>query len=315
MSPSATVAIIARDEAVRIAAAIRSVTEQSRSVHVLVVDDHSSDDTTDVAAAGGAIVVTNQGRGIVDARNTAIEAADTDVIVWLDADDRLMPGSLDAVLAAFADPGVELVAGSPRFVDEFGDVLAHQPAPPDTIRSRITAMAFNPFSQSAVAVRRSTLLAAGGYRHGAETDAAEDYDLWARLLAADVAMVGLPQPTVTMTIRPGSETGRSATPQSRRAAAIRSELRCTARNDLDSIATLRRLGRELPFSWSRPTQLDTYSLALLRLGAQQARSGEVARGARLVVGCLAIGPVRTTWSAGRAAAGIRRRRRARGWRR
>lgn len=313
VSVDATVAIIARDEAERIAGAIASVTMQGRGVRVLVVDDHSTDATVDVALGAGARVVPNRGRGIVEARNTAIDATDTDVLLWLDADDRLLAGSLDAVLAPFDDPSVVLVVGSPRFVDESGRVIAQQPTPPDTVRCRIVAMAFNPFSQSAVAFRRKPVVAAGGYRAGTETDAAEDYDLWARLLGDDVTMVGLPQPTVTMAIRASSETVRSAAPQSRRAAEIRRALRDRSAADLTSVGSIRRLARELPFAWSAPTPLDTFALGALRLGLQLISEGRFREAATVSAGCILAGPVRVTWSAGRAAVGLRRRRRARGW--
>ncbi|MGA1077233.1 MAG: glycosyltransferase family 2 protein, partial [Ilumatobacteraceae bacterium] len=109
VSLDATVAIVARDEGEHIVGAIRSVTAQGRGVQVLVVDDHSTDATVQLALASGAVVVSNRGRGIVDARNTALAVVDTEVLVWLDADDRLLPGSLDAVLAAFAHRCIDLV--------------------------------------------------------------------------------------------------------------------------------------------------------------------------------------------------------------
>ncbi|MGA1052915.1 MAG: glycosyltransferase family 2 protein [Ilumatobacteraceae bacterium] len=313
VSLDATVAIVARDEGEHIVGAIRSVTAQGRGVQVLVVDDHSTDATVQLALASGAVVVSNRGRGIVDARNTALAVVDTEVLVWLDADDRLLPGSLDAVLAAFAHRCIDLVVGSPRFVDVDGTVIAHQPTPPDAARCRIVAMAFNPFSQSAVAVRRGAVLAVGGYRAGSETDAAEDYDLWARLLRSGVEMVGLAQPTVTMAIRPTSLTVRSAAPQSRRAAAIRRELRKDSDGDLASSRTLGRLCRELPFSWRTPTPLDTFALGLLRLAVQLTRTFDLGPACRVLCGAALGGPARVAWSASRAAAGFRRRRRARGW--
>jgi cellulose synthase/poly-beta-1,6-N-acetylglucosamine synthase-like glycosyltransferase len=258
-------------------------------------------------------VVQNVGRGIVAARNTAIERATAEVIVWLDADDRLLPGSLTAVLEVFDDPGVAVVAGSPRFVDETGRVVAHQPAPPDELTGRVVAMAFNPYSQSAVAFRRAPIIGIGGYRRGDDTDVAEDYDLWSRLLAAGAVFVGLPADTVTMVLRPSSETVRSAVPQSLRARDVRTELRDRCRSDLESVRRLRRLGRGLDFSWTTATPLDTYALGLFRLATQLLRQNDARVAWRVLAAAISIGPVRAGWSAARCAIGFRRRRAARGW--
>ena len=214
----ATVAIVARDEERLIGGAVRSALAQGAGVEVLVIDDHSTDRTAMIAAHAGARVLTNSGSGLVDARNTAIAAAAADIIMWLDADDRLEPSALAVVLRRFADPGVALVAGAATFVDERGRQLTRQSAPPDTVRCRIVALAFNPFNHSAVAIRRGPILELGGYRRGIETEAAEDYDLWARLLAEDRVIIGLSTSVVTMEVRKNSESVRSSEAQARRGA-------------------------------------------------------------------------------------------------
>ena len=316
LEPSATVAIIARNEERSIGAAIQSVNDQGvNGVSVLVVDDSSIDATVEVARGLGARVIVNEGSGIVDARNTALKSATTDIIICLDADDRLLPGSLEAVLGSFdTKPAPSIVVGSPRFVDSSGRYLASQPAPPTTAHCRVVAMAFNPFSQSAVAYRRAAVLAVGAYRHGDDTDAAEDYDLWCRLLAGGQTVTGLQQTTALLAIRPTSETVRSATPQARRADAIRMRLRSECRDVLDSAHDLRRMGRQLQFSWTTPTQLDTYTFALARLSARFILERDYLSSARLLAAMVAIGPLAGPWSAFRCAIGFRRRRRARGWR-
>ncbi|HEY9311204.1 glycosyltransferase family 2 protein [Williamsia sp.] len=107
-------------------------------------------------------------QGLSGARNTGCALADGDVIVFLDDDARLRPGSLGATRSAFADPGVVCIGGrvvadwqSGRpgwFPDEFGWVVGCDyrglPADGGSIRNPIGA---------AMAVRRTELAAAGGF--------------------------------------------------------------------------------------------------------------------------------------------------------
>ena len=107
-------------------------------------------------------------RGLSGARNTGSALADGDVIVFLDDDARLRPGSLAATRSAFAAPDVVCIGGrvvadwqSGRpgwFPDEFGWVVGCDyrglPADGESIRNPIGA---------AMAVRRTDLAAAGGF--------------------------------------------------------------------------------------------------------------------------------------------------------
>ena len=72
---------------------------------VVVVDDGSSDGTATVAAAQGQAVefVQLQGNhGPAAARNAGLARCDAEFVAFLDADDRWMPGKLDAQIAALA---------------------------------------------------------------------------------------------------------------------------------------------------------------------------------------------------------------------
>lgn len=98
-----TVIVPARDEAERIGPCVRALIPTG--ARVLVVDDGSTDATRAVAEAAGAEVI-DAGplppgwAGKARALHVGIEAADTPVVVAVDADTRPSPQFLDAVVAA-----------------------------------------------------------------------------------------------------------------------------------------------------------------------------------------------------------------------
>ena len=59
---------------------------------VIVVDDGSSDDTATVAARyPGVLCLRQRNRGLSAARNAGLDTARGDFVIFLDADDRLLP--------------------------------------------------------------------------------------------------------------------------------------------------------------------------------------------------------------------------------
>ncbi|HZQ27830.1 MAG TPA: glucosyl-3-phosphoglycerate synthase [Acidimicrobiales bacterium] len=89
-----SVVVPARDEAptvgrvVQVATALTDVVDE-----VIVVDDGSADDTAAVAAAAGARVLSKPGEGKGQAMRAGLDAANGDIVVFLDADLRqLGPG-------------------------------------------------------------------------------------------------------------------------------------------------------------------------------------------------------------------------------
>lgn len=104
LSPRTRVAVLmpAHDEATGIAEAIHSVLPQLHSDdRLLVVADNCTDDTARIAAEAGASVVerhdpTRRGKGYaLDFGVRSLEAAPPDVLVILDSDCTLHPGSLN----------------------------------------------------------------------------------------------------------------------------------------------------------------------------------------------------------------------------
>jgi cellulose synthase/poly-beta-1,6-N-acetylglucosamine synthase-like glycosyltransferase len=90
------------------------VTEYPASLlQIVVVSDGSTDATVAAAEAAGASLVLDLPRvGKLRALNDAVARATGDVLVFTDADSRLEPGTLPALVANFADPAVGAVAAN-----------------------------------------------------------------------------------------------------------------------------------------------------------------------------------------------------------
>ncbi len=164
---------------------------------VVAVDDGSTDDTAEVlrvyARKDDRIrpVFAEHG-GVVAAANTAIEAANGEYVVRMDADDESLPGRLERQAALLdGDPALGLVgcrvrfggcrencAGYAHYVDWTNTLLDHE------------AISLNrfvefPVPNPSIMFRRSTLEECGGYSDG---DFPEDYELLLRWLEHGVRM-------------------------------------------------------------------------------------------------------------------------------
>ncbi|MEM8751486.1 MAG: glycosyltransferase [Pseudomonadota bacterium] len=203
------VVIPAWNAASTVARAVGSALAQTEPCRVVLVDDASSDDTAAraeaTAAAMGAedrltVIRAPRNAGPAAARNAAIDAASEDWIALLDADDAMEPGRLAALLDAAGD-GWDFVADDLYRVAE-GDL--------DGPRRRLIAEAdFEPHALDFEAFVLGNLHGARGRRgelgflkplmrrsfledHGLRYDAGvrlgEDYDFYARALAAGARM-------------------------------------------------------------------------------------------------------------------------------
>ena len=103
--------------------AIESVVAQTHShLEVIVVDDGSPDDTSDVASRYPRVrCIRQENQGLSAARNTGIRESTGDFLVFLDADDRLIPNALETGLKCFRrNPGAAVVVGKHRVISAEG---------------------------------------------------------------------------------------------------------------------------------------------------------------------------------------------------
>jgi len=104
--PLVSVAIPCFNQARFLSDAIASARRQRYTpVEVLVIDDGSTDDSAKVAAAAGVRLARQANAGPSAARNAGLEMARGEFIVFLDADDELLPDAVES--------GVELLQRNP----------------------------------------------------------------------------------------------------------------------------------------------------------------------------------------------------------
>jgi glycosyltransferase involved in cell wall biosynthesis len=78
----------------------------------VVVDDGSPDKAAEVAAQHGVCCIRQENRGVSEARNAGFRASHGDYVVFIDADDKLLPRSIEAHLECFAEhPNAGFVVG------------------------------------------------------------------------------------------------------------------------------------------------------------------------------------------------------------
>jgi hypothetical protein len=166
-----------------LAEAIESVLGQAYpELELTVVDDGSADNTFEVASRFPGVRCRRQpNRGVAAARNAGLADSEGDYVVYLDADDRLLPGALEVGMRALlAIPDAAFAAGMPRDIGRDGEILRDAVQPLVT-RDHYRELLKDCFiwSGSSVVYRRAALEAAGGF--GERLRAADDYELYLKL--------------------------------------------------------------------------------------------------------------------------------------
>jgi glycosyltransferase involved in cell wall biosynthesis len=125
-APLVSVVIPCYNQAHFLGEAIESVLAQRHPrLEVIVVDDGSPDDTSEVAARyPGVRCVRQENQGLSAARNAGLRHSGGEYVVFLDADDRLLPEAIEAGLRGFeAHPECAFVYGDYRVIATDGSFL------------------------------------------------------------------------------------------------------------------------------------------------------------------------------------------------
>ena len=178
-----------------VAGAIQSCMKQNLPpVEIIVVDDHSTDNSRDVIQRIIAdnksgipikVILHDSNQGVAAARNHGIEAAKTDFVTCLDADDQISPRFIEALLPALhADRGLGIAYGGLAFLDEGGRVGGRTDWPPEfSWETQSLAKAPPPSNAipSACMFRKAMWARCGGIRQ--EYAPGEDAEFWTRGLS------------------------------------------------------------------------------------------------------------------------------------
>jgi glycosyltransferase involved in cell wall biosynthesis len=166
------VVVAVRDQARYLGEALESIAAQTLpSAAVIVVDDGSVDGGGDVARARGVRTIRTEGIGPGGARGAGAAALDTELLAFLDGDDRYLPTHHATLLAALERSGADAVCGMARRFAADGSEAAER-----------YALGDEPYvgrTPGGLLVRRTVYEAAGGFRSNPGRN--EVFDLFSRL--------------------------------------------------------------------------------------------------------------------------------------
>jgi hypothetical protein len=179
----ASIVVVCHNQGHFLAQSIESALGQTHpNVEVVLVDDGSTDNTLQVARRYAEVDVVSQPRaGLAAARNAGLRHSCGDYVVFLDADDRLLPEAVvDGIEGLGAHPECALVWGRHRLMDAEGRILGESNAslsPPDIFAALLER---NVIEMHATVMYRRAL-----FQHVAPFDeslrSCEDHDLLLRV--------------------------------------------------------------------------------------------------------------------------------------
>ncbi|MCP3371694.1 glycosyltransferase [Bradyrhizobium cajani] len=189
-TPSVSVVIPAKNVAAYVGETLSSALAQDEVSEVIVVDDGSTDATVAIVRAIGdprLRLMINDSAGVSAARNLGARHASGDWLLFLDADDRLRPGAVAALLtAARGAPRAVLVYGDYNTIDSEGrqigrrDLLKGRRKPSGDVLARLASGNFI-VNGGIVLTRAEAFRAIGGF--DVSLRYCEDWHCWCRLAA------------------------------------------------------------------------------------------------------------------------------------
>jgi glycosyltransferase involved in cell wall biosynthesis len=163
--------------------AVESVLAQSYSrFEIVVVDDGSTDNTSEIAEQyRGVRCIRQDNQGLSAARNSGLRYSEGEYVVFLDADDRLLPEALQAGIECLkSHPECAVAFGPYRLVASDGSFLKQRRQPVVDEDSYAALLKRNYIGVPAVMMyRRAVFESVGGF--DSSVDASADADLYLRI--------------------------------------------------------------------------------------------------------------------------------------
>lgn len=188
MTPLVSIIITNYNYGAYIAEAIESALAQTcRDCEVLVIDDSSTDNSIEIASRYPVKLLQQDNSGVCVARNNALSVATGKYVMFLDADDRLVPTAVDHMLSILrAQPdNIGYVYGQMRYFGRKEGVFASMPFDgKKLVRAN--------FICASTLIRRDILLSVGGYDDGFRM-LREDWELYIRLFTKGFSGRFLPE--------------------------------------------------------------------------------------------------------------------------
>jgi glycosyltransferase involved in cell wall biosynthesis len=179
-----SVVITCYDQAHFLHESIESALAQTYSpTEVVVVDDGSTDNTAEIARRYSDVrYVYQQNRGLASARNTGLRFANGTFLVFLDADDRLLPQALETGIESLHEhPECAFVWGDYRLLSVEGSVIS-KPNESFVQTADFRALLERNYihMHATVMFRRDAFEDVGGYDESLRV--CEDYELYFRMV-------------------------------------------------------------------------------------------------------------------------------------
>ena len=198
--PLVSVVIPARQSARYLRGAVASVLAQSYpAVECIVRDGGSTDGSTAILESFGERIRwhSEPDDGPFEAIEAGWAEAHGDILAWINADDRYLPGAIARAVAAFAaHPEADVVYGASAGIDDRGRLVWWGEARPFSLEAAILN-ADHVINQPAAFIRRRAYERTGGLLH----EWVHDHDLWLRIAVSGGTFVAIPETLAAVRIR------------------------------------------------------------------------------------------------------------------
>lgn len=206
--PKVTIVIPAHNASQTLAETLSSLSQQTLSNwEAVIVDDGSGDATREIAESYAASdarfrVVEQLPQGVSAARNKGIDLARSDWLLFLDADDWLLPRHLERLTGVLdGDPHLDAVYCGWARVAPDGTIASEQRG--TEVDALFPLLARHPvFAVHACIVRKSLVHSAGGF--DSAFTPCEDWYLWLKIARAGARFASIPDVLAYYRLRPGS---------------------------------------------------------------------------------------------------------------